>query len=50
MGNRHNPNFQRIHQYIFDGLLLASFAIAAIVIVVWDIHGAVSFIRWIYAR
>lgn len=45
-GNR----FNQLHRYIFDGLILASLLLAAIVILAWDLHGAVSFIRWMWTR
>jgi len=45
-GNR----FNRLHRYILDALILASLLLAAVVILAWDVHGAVSFIRWMWAR
>jgi hypothetical protein len=42
--------FRQLHRYVLDSLVLASLLLAAVVILAWDLHGAVSFIRWMWAR
>ena len=43
-------SFHRLHRYILNCALLASVLIYCVAQVAWDLHGLISFIRWMWTR